>query len=188
MGVVISPDSELGRELCKWEQHRTKYVGEEQEPGNPYVYRPFPKMVYHAQKNRNGKVICCDVTPDATFYENMAQYERACLDVESFNRRCTKIVQSESEYLIAKGQGWCDNPTAALEQFEREEQAVAQAASEAAFLAKRMSEKAQAEFAAAADATDQHVTDLANVPKARRGRPKKAVVIAGLEGDVNEAV
>lgn len=188
MGVVISPDSELGRELCKWEQHRTKYVGDEQEPGNPYVFRPYPRMIYKAVKKPQGQVGCIDVPPNASHFDNIAHYERACLEVEGFNRQCSKIVQSESEYLIAKGQGWSDDPKAALELYEHEEQAVAQAAAEAAFNARRMSDKAQREFDAAQHMTNEHVTDVVNVPKARRGRPAKAKVIAGRQGDVDANV
>lgn len=187
MPIVISPESELGRELCKHEQHFTKYVGDGMTPGNPYVYRPFPAMLYKASKKRNGQACCIDIPPDASQFENMAQYERACLDVEAFNRRNQRIVGSEEEHRRAMNEGWSKGPNEALEKFEAIEKEIGQAAAEAAYRAQHMSEKARAEFKAAESATEHHVTDVMGVPKARRGRPKKIKVVAGLEGDVEES-
>lgn len=51
MAVVINPESELGRELAKWNK--------------PYRFEMFPKMVYRAIKKENGKVVCGDVNDEA---------------------------------------------------------------------------------------------------------------------------
>lgn len=59
----------------------------------------------------------------------------------------TKVVAHESDYLIAKGQGWCDEPQEALDRFEAEEQALGNAAGERAASDLKMSEKAQKEAA-----------------------------------------
>jgi hypothetical protein len=71
----------------------------------------------------------------------------------------------------------------ALAQFEKEEQAIGDAAAEVAYAAQRMSAKAKADLAAADAATHEHVTDV--VPKKRRRRyvrkasaPKPAPVSA----------
>jgi hypothetical protein len=44
--MYISPESELGIELAKWNK--------------PYVYKEFPRMVYKAYARDNGKVLCGD--------------------------------------------------------------------------------------------------------------------------------
>src|SRR4051794_4992391 len=50
MGVVISPDSELGKELAKWDK--------------PYRFEPFPAMVYKAVLV-NGKAVVTDINPNS---------------------------------------------------------------------------------------------------------------------------
>ena len=55
-GIVLIPGSNYVNEVAKFEQQPTKYtVGT--VPGNPYVFRPFPKMLFRAELY-NGKAIC----------------------------------------------------------------------------------------------------------------------------------
>jgi hypothetical protein len=51
VAVVINPESELGKELAKWNK--------------PYRFEAFPKMVYRAIKRDNGKVQCGDPVDEA---------------------------------------------------------------------------------------------------------------------------
>lgn len=186
MGRVWNPSSEECKELSKWEQHNSQYTGfPGQEgynpPGNPApaTPRPYPKMLYRAQKHpRSGKVLCLDMAPHPMHYTDMAQYDRATLEVESFNAGCTKIVQNETEHANQRGHGWRDTAHEALAHFEAMEQEIAQAAAEANFRARGMSAKAQTEFAAAHGETSLHVTDVVGTPRSRRGRPRKSNAVA----------
>jgi hypothetical protein len=173
MGVVISPDSELGKELLRWEQHRTRFVPEDAQPGNPYVFRPYPRMVFRAQLAPGGQTRCLLPPPNPYEFTKPDEFERAVLQFEAFNRSCCRIVQSESEHRMANGQGWADSPAEALGVAEKEAQAIGNAAAEAIATAKRMSAKAQDEFAEASAETHQHVTDVVGASKKTRGRPKK---------------
>ena len=56
-GFRINPDGQEAAELRKHEQFPTYYTGAE-GPGNPYRYRPFPKMLYRAELTESGKVAC----------------------------------------------------------------------------------------------------------------------------------
>jgi hypothetical protein len=151
VGLIITEESELGKELAKWEQHPGRIT---QNPGNPYKYRPFPKMVYKAIKRDDGRIVCNDPHD------------------EQFSRRCQFIVKSEAELEKANRDGWRNTPTEAMEYAEGLERDIAQAAAEAAFHAQRMSEKAQAELAKADAENFEHVTDV--VPAKRGpGRPRK---------------
>lgn len=85
-----------------------------------------PTTLYRAMKLQNGKVVCVDLR---------------VIDQTS------KVVRSSDEYYKAVGQGWCDHPTLALEQFERFEQEIGNAAGERAYADAKMSEKAQREAA-----------------------------------------
>ena len=178
-GIVISPHSAYGKELRKWEQHRTELVPRGTNPGNPYVFREFTKMLYKAQRAPSGQFICMASAPDPYAYDRMDLYQNAVLQFETFNRSCTKIVANESEERLAIGQGWTTGPKEAMEQHEREQQAIGNAAAEAAFYAKRMTEKAQAELTAADASTHEHVTDLA--PKKGR-KPAAKVGTEEVEG------
>jgi hypothetical protein len=175
MPVVITPSSELGKELRKWEQHHTQYSLTEDgnsQPGNPYQYRPYPKMLYKAHQRPNGQPGCMLPPPYAFEFASMDQYERACLEIEAFNKTCYTVVHDESQERIARGQGWATDPKGALDLFEQAQQAIAQAAAEAAFAARRMSESAQQEFSEAEASTSEHVTD---VTKGRAGKKARGI-------------
>lgn len=173
MGVVINPESDLGHELAKWEQHHTRLVGDGQNPGNPYVYRPYPKMLYRAQRLPNGQIRCVAAPPNPLHFNDPKDYEREFERTEAFNKACQRIVGDESEHLIAQGQGWCEDIPAAMAQAEREAAAISTAAAEAAYQAARMSERALAEFAAADAASEHHVVDVVG---AKRGKSKAVSV------------
>lgn len=175
-GLVINPHTPLGKELRKWEQHHSELTPRGTQPGNPYVYRPYPRMLYKARTQRNGQPACLSAAPDPYAFDRADLYEREVLAVDSFNRSCQRIVTDEGQERIAKGQGWCEDPNAALAQFEREQQAIGNAAAEAAFSARRMGEVAQREFAAAGAETHEHVVDVQ--PK-KRGRKPKAIAGSG---------
>jgi len=186
MPVVISVESKWGTELARWNTPRNRVVEDStgepirDEAGQPIRgqnavgIEPYPRMLYKAQKNALGKVLCRDVVPAPDHYPDERAYAAACLAVEAFNRRCECVVQNEDEYRKESRNGWCDTPQDALAAHERLEQAIANAAAEANFGAKRLSQKAQAELDAAGRETHQHVTDVVGVPKSARGRTKKS--------------
>ena len=173
-GLVINPHSALGKELRKWEQHRTELVPRGTNPGNPYVYREYPKMLYRAQRLPNGQSGCLAQHPDPYQFERADQFERAVLMVESFNRSCTRVVSDESQERIAIGQGWAVDPKAAMAVYEQEQQAIGNAAAEAAYAAQGMTSKARDELKAADASTHQHVTDV-------KGNKRGAKAITAVE-------
>jgi hypothetical protein len=172
-GIVINPASELGKELRKWEQHPGPYG---RNPGNPYTFREFPKMLYKAQRQINGQFACMLPAPHPYGFERPEGFNQALLAVESFNRSCYRIVGDASEEAIAKGQGWALSPTLAMSVYEAEQRAIGDAAAEAAFQVQRMTENARTEFAAANASTHQHVTDL-------KGAKKGAKAVTAVEED-----
>lgn len=182
--VQINPHSELGKELRKWEQHHSELTPRGTHPGNPYVYREYPKMLYKAERHpETGQPTCQAARPNPWAFvhipdrEARAQfYDEACQQAERWSKEHQKIVHDEAGERLAKGQGWAKTPAAALEQFEQEQQAIAEAAANTAYLAQRMSEQARAELKAADAETDQHVVD---VQPTKRGRTPKAVTGSG---------
>lgn len=164
MGVVIQPESELGKELAKWNK--------------PWVYVRFPQMLYKAFKRENGKVQCMEPPPVMAHFVTMPEYQRAEALAEAFTRQCQHTVQNDAEYDRARQNGWRDSVPEALAVFEAFEQDIARAAAEAAFQAQRMTAQAREELQRAESATSEHVVDLVSAPKRS---PKKARAIVPAE-------
>jgi hypothetical protein len=175
--IIHNPSGATSDELRKWEQHNTIYAmtpDGDFKPGNPYVFRPYPKMLFKATKNpKTNKMSVGEVQPAPWLYTNMQDLERDTNFVEGFNRQCQKIVQNEDEHLKAKGQGWCDLQEDALAQAEREYEAMAEEAARVHYQVARMGELAKREFNEADRATSKHILDVK--PKRKRGRPAKGV-------------
>lgn len=145
MPIVINPDSELGRELAKWDA--------------PKVHTEYPKMLYRAGE-LNGKRLCMAPAPSPFGWRDQAEYQAAITQAESFTASCQRIVHDESQERLALGQGWAHSPGEALAVAEAEARALGDAAAEANFAAKRMSEKAQRELDEANSLTHAHVADV----------------------------
>lgn len=180
-GIQISPHSELGKELRKWEQHHTPYAIDENgdmKPGNVYRFQPFPAMLYRASVV-NGKGVVTLDPPNPLLFERADAYQRAEILVDTQNKANQRIVHSDDERRRAMNEGWRESPQEALALHEEREIAIANAAAEAAFHAQRMTEQAKAEFAHAGGQTDKHVVDVA--PMKKRGRPAvgKAQAVTG---------
>jgi len=116
MSVVRTGETEYDREQAKWNK--------------PYVFVPFPAMLYRGVLQSNG----------ATAVEE-------------------RIVQSEADQLIAMGAGWTQSPVTAKARLEASENDISQAAAEAAAAAVKMSGKAQRERAARDADTHRQLTD-----------------------------
>lgn len=181
MGVVISQDSTLGRELWSWD-HTTREIhpADEDKPAHEQLHgrRPaipleYPKMLYKAQIRTNGKASVGEAMPHPMYFQNPGDFERECLFVEGFNRSCQRIVKDRDDEARAARDGWCVTQTEALEKLEGLQQDMANAAAEAAFSNRRMSAKAQEEYAEAEQQTHKHVVDVK--PRRKRGRPAKGV-------------
>jgi hypothetical protein len=151
--MYISPESELGKELSKWDT--PKRLG----GMGPNGYEPYPRMLYKAFQRDNGKVLCMEPPPSPYLFSTAEAHERACMLAEGFTKQCQRTVESELEEERAKAEGWRNSPQDALEHYEALQRAIGDAAAEANFAAQRMTPKAQAERKAREAATDKHVSE-----------------------------
>ncbi len=175
MAVQINHEGALGIELAKWEQHRTKYVGDEQQPGNPYVYREYPRMLFRAQRHPvTGKTSCAEMPPNSIEFLNQNEFERADRAVASFNRSCQKTVESADEYRIAMNDGWRESPVDAIAEYEKRRKGTSDIAANRHYNDQFMSPAARAEAAAADAGTDEHLAEIPRTPIKRRGRKPRA--------------
>ncbi|MEK9725817.1 MAG: hypothetical protein VW405_20360 [Rhodospirillaceae bacterium] len=170
-GIVIVPGSNYAKEMEKFEQFPSKYGT---NPGNPYVYRPFPKMLYRAQLYQ-GVMACMAAPPDSgEFKGSPDEYQRACEAAQRFTDKCQRIVHSEAEMARAMEDGWRRTPAEAVAYLEGREKDRATATAERNYADRNMSEPAKREAAAAVAAVGgEHLPELPEQPKRRRGRPRK---------------
>lgn len=138
MPVLWSPESAYSQELAKWEARPTAYVP---EPGRPFVFREYPKMLVKASRATGGPKITDTIT-----------------------------AANPSEEATLLSRGWSLTQEAAIEAIHAQDRDIAQAAAERAFSDRRMSERAQAEARAADDATPAHVPVVPETP-IRKRRP-----------------
>lgn len=108
--------------------------------------------LFKAVKRDDGKIVCVD---------------------PNLLHATTKVVASEREYEIAIGQGWAESPQEAMRRKEASEDDIAAQAAVSASDDKHMSEAAQADALARESQTMEHVLEIPEVPKKKRGRPKK---------------
>jgi hypothetical protein len=160
-GIVVIPGSNYAKEMAKHEQFPSKY-GE--VPGNPYVYRPFPKMVYQAQVWQ-GKAVCM-ATAEPNAYPNPSEQLRAEEAARSFSERCQRTVNDQMEYQRAMEAGFRESPVEAVEYLEAKQRAIADAAAERNYADRNMGEKAKAESkVAVAKAFNEEGSHLPAVPE-----------------------
>ena len=173
-GLVVIQGSNYAREMEKFEQFPSKYGS---NPGNPYVYRPFPKMVYRAEVYR-GRVACGAVAPDPGELANPNEFQRLEESAKKFTERCQMIVKDERELQAARENGWRSSPQEAVEYMEAHLRSESDAAAIREYEDRGMSEAAKAEAKeAAAKHFDEAGRQLGAVPeKPRRGRPRKSAV------------
>jgi len=171
-GIVVVPGSNYANEMQKFEQFPSKYGN---EPGNPYVYRPFPKMVYKAEEWK-GKVACLAAPPDPAEFANPAEFQRTEEQARKFTDRCCRIVQDETDYLTARADGWRDSPSDAVVAGLERQRSIGTAAAERNYSDRSMGELAKREIAQrVADAGGEHQPEIPETPIRRRGRPRKNV-------------
>jgi hypothetical protein len=124
----------------------TDYAKEMARWNQPYVFQPFPKMLYR------GTTVHGRVTVEQ------------------------RTVATEGELDLAADNGWRTNPQTATDEETRRQEQVGTAAAERAYADRRLSPAAQAEAAAADQAAGaKHLGEIAERPRRPRpSRAKKA--------------
>lgn len=170
-GIAVIPGSNLQKEYAKFEQNPwDKWAFG--RPGNPYTYRPYPKMLYRAELV-NGRAMCMMPQADPYNHPDPRAYERAEEHGRRFTERCQRVVKDDTEHSRAAEDGWRETPQEAVEYLEARETARANAAAERNYADRNMSDLAKREILAEQNATGgEHIPSM---PEKRRGRPRKAV-------------
>jgi len=176
-GVVPVPGSNLAKEMSKFEQFPSKWTHGTAGPGNPYVYRPFPKMLYRAERV-DGQIKCGAAPPDPyAQWRDHRELERAQEAAERFTEKCQRIVRDEVEMSRAFEDGWRNSPQEAIDFVKGRDRAVSDATAHREFEDRNMSDAAKAEIRAAKDAVGgEHVPE---VPRAPVSSPAERIQLCG---------
>ena len=166
-GIVVVPGSNYAKEMARWEQFPSKYGA----PGNPYVFREYPRMVYRAELWQ-GKPVCMAAVADPSEFPNVNEFNRMEEQARKFSERCQRIVQDERELQAAMESGWRTSPDEAVEYLQNKLRETANAAAVRNYEDRNMSEAAKAEAKAAVDEAGLHIGEIPE--KKRRGRPPKS--------------
>jgi hypothetical protein len=172
--------TEIEKELAKHEQHDTEFVarGKGLKPGNPYVFRKFPMMLYRAQRlPGNGKFATAMQHPPAYEFDRDQAWERACAAADHFTKSCQHTVNNEAEYkaAIESGEGWRDTQKDAVAHQEALLKAVSTAAAERNHRDRNMSEGAKSEAAGFEGENFGHQAEIPEAPeRAQRKEAAKA--------------
>ena len=150
--------------MARWNTPKNKKTYKGESGFGPVGHQEFPKMIYRAQPNAKGKIMCGD--PSAAVGDAIG---------ESFSRSCQMIVHDREESDRMTQRGWYDAPDLAVIGYEREQKAMADIAAMRHFSDQKMSASAQAEAKVVDEATDAHIPSIP-APRKKRGRPKRVVV------------
>lgn len=133
MGVAYNQDTAFAKEMAAHEAQHSQYGA----PGRPYVYHPYPTMMYKAGRVNDGPV-------------GIVDREEAKSDVERANL--------EARGFVAGGQA------EAIKAWEAEQQEFALMAANRNAQDRNMSEKARAEAAQYEAGASEHVTEIPTTP------------------------
>jgi len=176
-GIALVPGSAYLRELAQFEQFHSRFTaGVDAGPGNPYSYRPFPKMVYRAE-HHNGKVCCMAAPPDPNEYRDGREYERAAALADRFTEKCQRIVQDQTEYSRAMEDGWREGPAEAIAHVLQRDRVVADETAERNYQDRNVGAGARREMAEVERATGgEHQPEITGraVAEAKDHRRRKS--------------
>jgi hypothetical protein len=154
MGIQRSQEDSWTKEMAKWEQRDTLVAG------------TFVQAIPYADGGRK----------DAPFTEHPKMLYKAEMADGGPRIASTKVVKSESEELIAKGQGWAVTQEQALADVFVRQREMAEAAAHRAHQDRWMSGKAKEEADAVDESTMEHVAEIPETPiKRGPGRPRNPV-------------
>jgi len=167
-GIARVPGSNFLKEMAKFEQFHSPWTAGTAGPGNPYVKREYPKMLYRAQ-HYQGKALCMAAPPDPIEFKDPREFERADESAKRFTEKCQRIVGDEAERSRAMEDGWRENPVEAVECLLARDRAVSTETAHRNHDDRNMGELAKREIAAAVqEAGGEHIPELKRKPGRRR--------------------
>ena len=180
-GIIIVEGSKYQQYMRQFEQHHGPMAGR-QGPGNPYTYRPFPKMVYRAE-HWDGVPRCMAAEPDSYLFKDPREFERAQVTAQKFTERCQRIVNNEQELQRAYEAGYRESPEEAVAYLRARDGEKSDAAARLNHEDRNITGPAKRERDAAeakAHSEGHHLTEVKEQPRRRMSEESKAKMRATL--------
>lgn len=165
-GIAVIPGSPYAKYMSQFESSPVGGFA----AGNPYKYRPFPKMLYHAERV-NGAPVCMGAPPDPynpAYSTNPALFERDVLAAQRFTEKCQRIVNDEREFQKAMEGGWRESPEDAVAFLIQRDKNTSKLDAHREYEDRNLSDSAKAEIMAEREARGGD--PIAEMPEKRRGR------------------
>lgn len=169
-GIAVVQGSPYAKYMEAFEQFPSKYGA---SPGNPYKYRPYPKMLYRAD-HYQGAVRCMAAEPNASEYQNSKEYEFHLEQARRFTEKCQITVNDEREHQKAMEAGWRETPDEAVAFLKGRDDARGRAAAERNYADRNMSEAAKAEKKAIEAEAGTHLETIPEQPRQKRKYTRRA--------------
>ena len=175
--IPVSTKTPLGKEL--WPHER--------KPDYNPDEHPYPKMLYRAYEQEDGRIRFIEGHPKPFLFVNPEQYRQACEEIDNFNLTCQLTVgkdgpenleASRAEQRRAEADGWRENPDKAKERIRDLHRDIVKAATETAYRNRNMSPGANAEWAAAEAETPHVIAELPEKPTVKKMHWKTAQKLA----------
>lgn len=169
-GIAVIPGSPYAEYMARFESTTTGGF----PAGNPYTYRPFPKMLYRAQRWQ-GAPACMAAPPDPLMFTNPGEFSRAEQLAQRFNEGCQMTVKDDREMQKAMESGWRESPTEAVAYLVQRGKDESLLDAHREYEDRNMSHAAKAELQAERDARGGDPVPEMPVAPVRRGpgRPRK---------------
>lgn len=170
---LVNPESPETKEMVKWEQFPSKWtLGV--APGRPYQYRPFPAMLYRAQRIPPnhvgaGKIAVSCQEPEYYGFRDQNEWDRARESAARFTTSCQRVVEDESQKSRAMEDGWRETPQEAIAHAEARERVVSNETHSRQSADSNMGEKARAEAERFESETFGHQPTIPEKPRSRKG-------------------
>ncbi len=190
IGYIPDPNAEPARPQPRYSTSEAKVLAKFEQfpseitilagvaPGNPAHLlqgKRFPRMLYKAQQAPgSGKYATGCELPRRAPGEDENVWNARVEAANRFAESCQMIVQDEVGYSRAHEDGWRDSSQEALAFVEERSRAIAQETLERNARDKKMSEKAQAEVAAAEANHFGHLPEIPEKPKRKYTRRSAA--------------
>lgn len=141
----------------------TPYAMEMAKFERPYQFRPYPKMLYKAER-RGGKIMCMESAPDRYSFSDDRAFILAEESARVFTDKCQTVVYNETEHSQHMEMGWRESAAEAVAFINAKEDEHSLQVAHRNHDDRNLSEKAKAEIARAEAEAGEPLAEIERTP------------------------
>jgi hypothetical protein len=162
-----STDPRFNMEPVLVEVPGTPYDVEMRKWNKPYVYRPFPKMLYKAERYA-GSIQCGAPEPKPWEFKEERELRNAIEAARHFTDKCQLTVNNDTEYARAMESGFRESPAEAVKHCDEREKAFTKEVAHSLHDERNFSPEAKAARIAAEAEAGEPLAEIERTPVRRR--------------------